>query len=79
MPTHILEENISCTHLLCTPRRAALRWKKSLHPPACFAAGHCLIAEGSCIHSVTEEEVQEVLHELVGGAEVRAHSVTAAM
>ena len=62
-------EAVECPH----------RNETSLHPPACFAAGHCLIAEESCIHSVTEEEVQEVLHELLGGAEVRAHSVTAAM
>jgi ADP-heptose:LPS heptosyltransferase len=44
----------------------------SLHPPACFAEGHCLIADRSCIHRTTEEDVRTALHGLLGRLEGQA-------
>jgi ADP-heptose:LPS heptosyltransferase len=44
----------------------------SLHPPACFAEGRCLIAPGSCIEAASEEGVLAALAQLIGSAESSA-------
>lgn len=48
-------EEVRCPH----------RNSASLHPPACFPAGRCLLGEQGCIQQVGEEEARAALHHLL--------------
>lgn len=44
----------------------------SLHPPACFPAGRCLVREQGCIEQTSLDEVRDALHSLLQEAEQAA-------